>query len=411
MATKKRARYPWIERHGDKWRGWWLDAQGVRRRAPSRNTEAEAHEDARRAREKIAGRPPGPAMTIGQACDLLRADLTRRERAPGTLDWYGCQQAALLRYYSPDAELDVLTGDEVQRWITQRLAGTPGEGSEWAIAPVSAGTVGHHLRFLRRLFRVATAHGWRGGDPLKQVVGPKVQPAKLDVLGWQEALDLVQRARSGGADALVCLGQDQAGPRRLPHPGKEEPVGAAQRLADVLEALAHLGVRRSELARLRLQDIDAGAKLLHVRGKRGLRRVPISDDLLPVLQRLAQGGLDGGHAVAEVDEATVKRRAGYIATLVGRWKRRTGDGRLRPHNLRRTMATALLERGVPEALIGQVLGHAPGSGAVTRLYLAGREPVLREALGRLAADKPRNDVEAPSERKRLRRRKAHDKPD
>lgn len=393
MATKKRARYPWIERHGDKWRGWWLDAQGVRRRAPSRNTEAEAHEDARRAREKIAGRPPGPAMTIGQACDLLRADLTRRERAPGTLDWYGCQQAALLRYYSPDAELDVLTGDEVQRWITQRLAGTPGEGSDWAIAPVSAGTVAHHLRFLRRLFRVAGAHGWRGGDPLARVVAPKVTPAKLDVLSWQEALNLVESAQSSQAwraEPLIGAERDSA----------------AQRLADVLQALLQLGVRRTELARLRLQDIDAGAKLLNVRGKRGLRRVPISDDLLPVLLRLAQGGLDGGKAVADVDERTVKRRAGYIATLVGRWKRRTGDGRLRPHNLRRTMATALLERGVPEALIGQVLGHAPGSGAVTRLYLAGREPVLREALGRLIAQPMRDQVEAPPTRKRRGRREA-----
>lgn len=382
MGTKKRARYPWIERHGDKWRGWWLDAQGVRRRAPSRVTEAEAHEDARRARESIAGRPPGPAMTIGQACDLLRADLARRERAPGTLDWYACQQAALLRYYSPDAELDVLTGDEVQRWIAQRLAGTRGEGGEWAIAPVSAGTVAHHLRFLRRLFRVARAHGSVAGDVWKHVVAPKVAPAPLDVLSWQEALDLVDGVR--GAVQPLPLGS------------------AAQRLADVLEALTQLGVRRTELARLRLEDIDASAKLLNVRGKRGLRRVPISDGLLPVLLRLAQGGLDGGQAVADLDEATVKRRSGYIATLVGRWKRRTGDGRLRPHNLRRTMATALLERGVPEAIIAQVLGHAPGSGAMTRLYLAGREPVLREALDRLRVSKAQGPRPASD---RVRRRK------
>lgn len=393
MGTKKRARYPWIERHGDKWRGWWLDAQGVRRRGPSRTTEAEAYEDARRARESIAGRPPGPTLTIRKAYELVRADLDRRERAPGTVDWYECQLASLARYYDLDAALDILTGDEVQRWIAQRLAGTRGEGDQWAIAPVSAGTVGHHLRFLRRLFRVAAAHGWRGGDPLKQVVGPKVQPAKLDVLGWQEALDLVEGVR------------ESTGKLRSPVDGAGAS-GAAQRLADVLEALAHLGVRRSELARLRLEDIDASAKLLNVRGKRGLRRVPISDDLLPVLLRLAQGGLDGGKPVADVDEATVKRRSGYIATLVGRWKRRTGDGRLRPHNMRRTMATALLERGVPEAIIAQVLGHAPGSGAVTRLYLAGREPVLREALARLVAQPMRDQVEAPPTRKRRGRREA-----
>lgn len=396
MGTKKRARFPWIERHGDKWRGWWLDAQGVRRRTPSRATEAEAYDDARRARQTVADRPPGPAMTIRKAYELVQADLDRRERAPGTVEWYECQLAALRRYYDLDAPLDILTGDEVQRWVAQRIAGTRGEGGGWVIAPVSAGTVAHHLRFLRRLFRVATAHGWRGSDPLKQVVGPKVQPAKLDVLGWQEALDLVQRVRSIGG-AILDVPESA--------PPAPEP-SAAQRLADVLEALAHLGVRRSELARLRLEDIDASAKLLQVRGKRGLRRVPISDSLLPVLQRLAQGGLDAGKPVAQVDEHTVKRRRGYIAQLVGRWKRRTGDGRLRPHNLRRTLATALLERGVPEALIAQILGHAPGSGAVTRLYLAGREPVLREALGRLSAQRPRDQVEAPPARKRTGRRKA-----
>jgi integrase len=395
MSGKNAPTFPYTERHGDRWRGWWLDAQGVRRRGPSRVTRADAYEDARLARAKLTAGTAGAAMTIGQACALIRVDIERRERAPGTADWYACQERALLRYYSADAELDVLTADEVQGWIAQRLAGTQGRDGGWQIEPVSAGTVAHHLRFLRRLFRIAAANGWRGTNPMGRIVAPRVKPAALDVFAWDEALDLVERVR--GVEAV-------ASPDPRPSPPS---VGAAKRAADILEALAKLGIRRSELARLRLEDIDTSAQLLRVHGKRGLRTLPLSDHLVALLLRLAQGGLDPRKPVRNLLQVDVERRARYIAGVVGRWKRRLADPRIRAHNLRRTMATALIETGTPEALVGQILGHAPGSGAVTRLYIAGREPVLREALDRLRAEPRHVEVDVPLVPKRGRRRKGN----
>ena len=392
--------FPFTERHGERWRGWWLDAQGLRRRGPSRATRAEAYEDARAARNKIATGRAGASMTIGQVCALVHADVERRERAPGTAEWYLEQEKSLLRYYSASADLDVLTTEEIQGWITQRLEGTRAEDGTWQIRPVSAGTIAHHLRFLRRLFRMAASHGWTGGNPLARVIAPKVRPAPLDVMGWQEALDLVERVRGTADEAPGPL---SASPADLVPP----IPGPAQRAADIIEALAKLGVRRTELARLQLEHIDQRAKLLRVDGKRGVRTIPLSDDLVAILLRLVNGGLDPRKPCRQLMQCDIKRRASYIAGVVGRWKRRLADPRIRAHNLRRTMATALIETGTPEALVGQILGHAPGSGAVTRLYIAGREPVLREALDRLRAEPRHVEVDMPPVPKRGRRRKGN----
>ena len=187
LRRMRRKRLPWIEPHGAGWRGWWPTPSG-RRRGPVRPTEQLAYEDARRARARAEQR--GTQLTIAEACDLVLAETAKRCRTDGTLDWYETQRKALLRDMRGEMPLDTLTHDVIEAWFAKRQRGTE------SVPAVSAATCQHHLRFLRRMFRLAARAGWAGVDPLARVTAPTAEHYRPDVFGWQEALDLIQRARN-----------------------------------------------------------------------------------------------------------------------------------------------------------------------------------------------------------------------
>jgi integrase len=350
MASRRRGSLPYVERHGSGFRGWWIDQAGVRKRGPTRPTAQIAYDDATRARRRVAA--PGPVLTIGGACELVLREAETRQRSAGTLEWYDCQRIAVLRYFRAEDPLDALTVAELQAFIAQRLAGTGDGVGGWKIRPVSSATVDHHLRFLRRLFRLAVRHGWAGEVPIAKVVAPAVPAQRPDVFGWDEARDLICEVRAVGA------GNGGVG---------------SHRDADVLELLLRTGLRRSELARLRPEDVDLGAKLLHVRGKRGPRTVPLSNEAVECVKRIPSLA---GSLTIDPRQYTPD----HISRIFRRWRVRLREPRLHPHAFRHTFATRLVDRGVPLATVARLLGHAPGSYGVTLRYYAASEPALRQAV-------------------------------
>lgn len=349
-VRRRRGALPWIERHGSGFRGWWIAPSGARHRGPTRATAEEAYDDAARARK----RPPrsGQALTIGGACDVLDADVEKRERAAGTVTWYRNQRRILLRYYRAEAPLESLTAAELQSWLDVRSR------QLYRGRPINPNTLRHHLRYLRRLFRVAVRHGWSGEVPLAKIVLPPERPYRPDVFGWEEALDLLDRVRRA-ADPAVAE--------------------TAQHDADLLELVLRTGLRRSEVARLRLDDLDLAAKQLHVRGKTRPRTVPLSDQAMECTQRALRAGATGVKRKPPAGEVA-KFTPDYISRVFSRWRRRLGDTRLHPHALRHTFGTELVRRGVPIATVARLLGHAPGSFAITMRYYSPAEPALRAAV-------------------------------
>lgn len=151
-----------------------------------------------------------------------------------------------------------------------------------------------------------------------------------------------------------ALAAADALPERLP----SAFTPAAARLAIVL--LYTSGLRRSELLRLRLDDVDANAGLLHLRQSKFHRSrfVPLSPSASGELVRyaqvrsaLAQGRSDAGYLLAHPKG---RRLLGYseagLRTLVHRLFRdahvRRPDGRLpRCHDLRHSFAVQSLMHG------------------------------------------------------------------
>ena len=150
--------------------------------------------------------------------------------------------------------------------------------------------------------------------------------------------------------------------------------------------MLRLGLRRGEVARLTLDDIDWHAGELVVGGKGGREdRLPLPAD---VGQAVASY-LRRGRPVSDRRELFLRARApfapiasGTVASTVRRACRRAGIPEVGAHRLRHTTACEMVGAGVPIVEIGQVLRHR--SLQSTAIYAR----VDIEQLRRLAAPWP-----------------------
>jgi site-specific recombinase XerD len=129
----------------------------------------------------------------------------------------------------------------------------------------------------------------------------------------------------------------------------------------LLVTLLRLGLRRSEVASLRLDDIDWRAGELLVRGKRSrLDRLPLPSDVGEAIA----GYLQRRRPTTNHREVFLRARAPYepmaaatVASTVRRACRRAGIAEVGSHRLRHTAACGMVAAGVPLVEIAQVLRH------------------------------------------------------
>ncbi|MBN1212442.1 MAG: tyrosine-type recombinase/integrase [candidate division Zixibacteria bacterium] len=124
------------------------------------------------------------------------------------------------------------------------------------------------------------------------------------------------------------------------------------------------GIRREELARIKLADFDKKRGLLTVVGKGNKERlVPVGDKTLEDLYRylpLREAFVSGLSSPAS--QLFLNRRGGALSMrsinrLVNKFARLEGIS-FTPHTLRHSFATHLLENGADLMLIKEMLGHA-----------------------------------------------------
>lgn len=130
----------------------------------------------------------------------------------------------------------------------------------------------------------------------------------------------------------------------------------------ILTLLVRLGLRRSEVAGLGLDDIDWRAGTICVHGKGNCHeRLPLPTD---VGHCLAQYLRHARPAKAQGRTVFVRHFAPHhalsasrVSTIVADAARRAGIGRVHSHRLRHTAATELLRSGASLPEIGQLLRH------------------------------------------------------
>jgi integrase len=128
----------------------------------------------------------------------------------------------------------------------------------------------------------------------------------------------------------------------------------------VLELLSHTGMRVSELCSLEsdaVVQIGEGWWLRVPLGKlHNDRYVPLLPQLLPLLDAWRDRHDDGGTGLLLTKEGRPLNRH-VVTRMLNRVARRAGIGHVHPHQLRHTLATQAVNRGMRLEAIAALLGH------------------------------------------------------
>jgi len=211
------------------------------------------------------------------------------------------------------------------------------------------------LSAVRGLCRWMVLEGRRTEDPSENLELPKVWKRLPGVLSLNQVEEL------------------------LSQPDQKEPRGYRDKA--MLEVLYATGLRVSELVSLRVRDLKLEVGYLECQGKGGkVRAVPLGDSAKEALEQYlhqARQSLDKGKGSSLI----FLTNRGKGMTRQGFWKmlRRYGKDAgirspLKPHAVRHSFATHLLQRGADLRAVQMMLGHSDIS--TTQIYTH----VLKERL-------------------------------
>jgi integrase/recombinase XerD len=208
-------------------------------------------------------------------------------------------------------------------------------------------SVARHLVTLRQFFRFALIEGFVKEDPTETVESPRFRMGLPMFLSIEEVDRLL-----AAPDAATIIGlRDKA----------------------MIEVMYSAGLRVSELCGLRLSDIHFESGYVRCLGKGNKERlVPIGRQALEIVQRYLR---DSRPKLEREDspELLFLNRHGGSCSRHSFWKTVSDCGRkaglrkkLKPHMLRHSFATHLLDRGADLRAVQMMLGHTDI--ATTQIY-------------------------------------------
>ena len=235
---------------------------------------------------------------------------------------------------------------------------------------LGARTVGHHTAALRFFFCKTLKCNY----PVEEVPYPKAPRSLPTILTQEEAVRLIDSASNLFHRAMLMT-------------------------------VYSTGMRRAEMCQLKVEDIDSDRMLIHIRQGKGRRDrdVPLSPKLLETLREywrwmkpktyLFPGTINGLRADKPITPKILWEACRQAAQRAGINKP------VRPHLLRHSFATHLLEGGADLPTVQALLGHADLK--PTSIYLHLSERHLK------AAGTPLDKVELSSPEQVKRSRKLH----
>ena len=142
----------------------------------------------------------------------------------------------------------------------------------------------------------------------------------------------------------------------------------------LVETAAKTGLRRSELANLRVRDIDFTDSRLKVVAGKGAK-----DRVIP-LASSAKSGLNALCMRKSPDDRVFGLKPRSLGNMIRTWANRAGVD-LHTHSFRHHFATTLVDLGANLRAVQELLGHTNLN--TTQLYLAVTGKHLEDAIGLL----------------------------
>jgi site-specific recombinase XerD len=270
--------------------------------------------------------------------DLRGYLLTERKRSPLTVAAYErdlMEFTAFLRATEASASLQAVKPTQIRRYIAH-LFDARGCDSR---------TVCRKLSSIRALYRFLKITGTLENDPAAAIPGPSIAKKRPAPLKVDEVMKLLRTSLAGRTEA------------------------AQRRDNAIMELFYASGMRRAELAGVRLADVDLAERTIRVTGKGNKER-------LVVINRAAADAIEAYLRVRprSADPALFLGRGGKALTPKHVWRifrtiyQISGVAKhASPHTLRHSFATHLVENGVDLETVRELLGHE--SLATTGVYL------------------------------------------
>jgi integrase/recombinase XerD len=222
-------------------------------------------------------------------------------------------------------------------------------------------SVGRKLSAIRQLYRHLLLDGKIEKDPTLNIDLPKQ---------WKVLPKSLSREEVGAMLGQTMLGQAMLAEA---HPQNETARGQALALRDraMIELLYAGGVRVSEVADARLEDLKLEMGYILVRGKGDKERmVPLGVPAQQALQNYLKSGREllskkKGSPLLFIGTGGRRLTRQRVWQLVGKASLRTGR-HASPHMLRHSCATHMVENGADLRTVQTILGHSDIS--TTQIY-------------------------------------------
>jgi site-specific recombinase XerD len=240
-------------------------------------------------------------------------------------------------------------------------------------------SVGSRLGAVRSFYRHGRRAGWLDGDPWAAIATPRQGsrlPRVLDVGQVEQLLDATDVHAL--PSPVVRPGRSRSGGPAQPAPGARERQQAWLAVRDraIVETAYAAGLRISELAGLRHDDLDLRHAEVRVLGKGRKERAALLGrpavealdaylrEVRPILQERSRSP-DPGFVFLNARGGPMGVRG--VRLRIDRLVRLAGlpDG-VSPHTLRHSFASHLLDGGADLRVVQELLGHS--SLATTQLY-------------------------------------------
>jgi integrase/recombinase XerD len=276
-------------------------------------------------------------MKINNAIILYLKELALLNRASGTIKSVKSALNHLLYFLEAEHidDIEQLTADVLADYQQELYFCLTAKGK-----PLAVGTQIRLLCAVRSFTRFLNNKDYLAADPGRSIVLPKmVKPLPKTILSQKEIKTLI----------AACDMQNRNGFRR--------------RL--IIEILYDTGIRRGELAGLKITDIDHSAGYLHIRNGKGGK-----DRVVPVSQRVCKlirnyrlfirptfvNGDDPGYLILNKYGNQLVGNGIYSEVRLA--VEQSGiKKKITTHSLRHTCATHMLKNGAPIRHIQEMLGH------------------------------------------------------
>jgi site-specific recombinase XerD len=290
--------------------------------------------------------------------ELFVADLQRQEASPLTRRNYASDLDSFARWFraslAEELSAKAITPTDIREYRSYLLN----------IKRRKAATVNRHLAAIRKFCQWARGTGRIRELPTEGVKGVASSPTAPRWLPKRDVDRLLREAE------------------------RESSLYKGKRNLALLVFLRHTGLRVSELAGLRLRDVQHSERKgqILVRSGKGAkqRSVPLNVDARRALEAYLQVRPSTTDDHVFIGQRGVGIKSQAIENVVKKYAARAGLSDVTPHTLRHSMAKHLLEAGEDLVTVGRLLGHERIE--TTARYTTPSEQDLERAVSRLERD-------------------------